>query len=166
MPSSTFDTWVIFVIVAIVLSGILRFALGRYQLRTGRTTYPVTTACFVLVGLPALGWLLVGGSPLDTDLPVLGRFNFSGGMQLTPEYAAVLTGLVVYTSAFIAEVVRAGILAVNRGQFEAARAEKPYRSFLPEDSRPPTDLNKELMDKWRPFMEKHFWDDETGAKEK
>jgi general L-amino acid transport system permease protein len=59
---------------------------------------------------------------LVTDVPVLGKFNFEGGMQLTPEYAAMLTGLVVYTGAFIAEVVRAGILAVDRGQFEAARA--------------------------------------------
>jgi general L-amino acid transport system permease protein len=122
VATSTFGTWVIFVAVAIALSGILRFALGRYQLQTGRTTYPVATAFAVLMGLPALGWLLVSSSPLKTDLPVLGKFNFSGGMQLTPEYAAVLTGLVVYTGAFIAEVVRAGILAVNRGQFEAARA--------------------------------------------
>ena len=106
----------------VVLAGILRFVLGRYQLQTGRTTYPVLTAVLVLVGLPALGWLVVGKSPLVTDLPVLGKFNFSGGLQLTPEYAAVLTGLVVYTGAFIAEVVRAGILAVDRGQFEAARA--------------------------------------------
>jgi general L-amino acid transport system permease protein len=122
VPTSTFDTWAVVLIVGIVLSAILRFVLRRYQLQTGRTTYPVLTAVVVLVGLPALGWVLVGKSPLVSDLPVLGKFNFSGGMQLTPEYAAVLAGLVVYTGAFIAEVVRAGILAVDRGQFEAARA--------------------------------------------
>jgi len=122
VPTSTFDTWVVFLIVGIILSAILRFVLRRYQLQTGRATYPVLTAVVVLVGLPALGWVLVGKSPLVSDLPVLGKFNFSGGMQLTPEYAAVLAGLVVYTGAFIAEVVRAGILAVDRGQFEAARA--------------------------------------------
>jgi general L-amino acid transport system permease protein len=122
VPTSTFDTWAVVLIVGIVLSAILRFVLRRYQLQTGRTTYPVLTAIVVLVGLPALGWVLVGKSPLVSDLPVLGKFNFSGGMQLTPEYAAVLAGLVVYTGAFIAEVVRAGILAVDRGQFEAARA--------------------------------------------
>jgi len=96
--------------------------LGRYQLKTGRTTYPVATAIIVLLVLPTVGWLLVGESPLVKDVPVMGKFNFTGGMQLTTEYAAVLAGLVVYTGAFIAEVVRAGILAVDRGQFEAARA--------------------------------------------
>jgi general L-amino acid transport system permease protein len=122
VATSTFDTWLVFLVIGVVLSSALRFILGRHQLRTGRTTYPILTAFIVLVGLPAVGWFLVGKSPLETDLPVLGKFNFTGGMQLTPEYAAVLTGLVAYTGAFIAEVVRAGILAVDRGQFEAARA--------------------------------------------
>ncbi len=121
-PTSTFDTWAVFVVVAILAAGVLRFVLGRYQLRTGRTTYPVLTAIIVLVGLPLLGWFLVGESPLAKDVPVLGKFNFTGGMRLTPEYAALLVGLVIYTGAFIAEVVRAGIQAVDRGQFEAARA--------------------------------------------
>jgi general L-amino acid transport system permease protein len=121
-PTSTFGTWIIFVAVGVVAAGVLRFVLGRYQLRTGRTTYPVLTAVVVLVGLPLLGWFLVGESPLVREVPVLGKFNFKGGMQLTREYAALLAGLVVYTGAFTAEVVRAGILAVDRGQFEAARA--------------------------------------------
>ena len=55
-------------------------------------------------------------------MPELGRFNFQGGLNLTPEFAALLAGLVIYTGAFIAEVVRAGIQAVHKGQFEAARA--------------------------------------------
>jgi general L-amino acid transport system permease protein len=76
----------------------------------------------VLLALPIGGWFWVGQSPLVRDVPLLGKFNFEGGMRLTPEYAAVLAGLVVYTAAFIAEVVRAGILAVDRGQVEAARA--------------------------------------------
>jgi general L-amino acid transport system permease protein len=69
-----------------------------------------------------VGWLTVGDSPLVKTVPELGRFNFEGGLALTPEFTALLTGLVIYTGAFIAEVVRAGILAVSRGQFEAARA--------------------------------------------
>ena len=52
----------------------------------------------------------------------LERFNFKGGMRLSPEFTAIVVGLVVYTAAFIAEVVRCGILAVRRGQIEAARA--------------------------------------------
>jgi general L-amino acid transport system permease protein len=122
VPTSTFNTWLIYVAAGIVLSITLRVILGRYQLRTGRTTYPVLVSIIVLVALPAASWFFLGERPLLTDIPVLGRFNFTGGLQLTPEYAALLTGLVVYTGAFIAEVVRAGILAVDRGQFEAAQA--------------------------------------------
>jgi general L-amino acid transport system permease protein len=60
--------------------------------------------------------------PLPGSVPVLEGFNFSGGGQLSPEFAALLAGLVVYTAAFIAEIVRAGILAVPRGQIHAADA--------------------------------------------
>jgi general L-amino acid transport system permease protein len=55
-------------------------------------------------------------------VPALTGFNFEGGLRLTPEFTALLIGLVTYTAAFIAEVVRAGIQAVDRGQLEAARA--------------------------------------------
>jgi len=58
--------------------------------------------------------------PLPGDFPVLSGFNFSGGAALSPEFAALLAGLVTYTAAFIAEIVRAGILSVPRGQIEAA----------------------------------------------
>jgi general L-amino acid transport system permease protein len=60
--------------------------------------------------------------PLPGSVPVLEGFNFTGGGQLSPEFAALLAGLVAYTAAFIAEIVRAGILAVPRGQVYAAEA--------------------------------------------
>jgi general L-amino acid transport system permease protein len=121
-PTETLGPWLAFVAAGIILSGILHRILSRYQVHTGKTTYPVLTALVVLVALPAAGWLLVGASPLLKTVPELGRFNFTGGLALTPEFAALLTGLVIYTGAFIAEVVRAGLLAVHKGQFEAARA--------------------------------------------
>ncbi len=121
-PTTTFGTWFFFVGVGTILAIVLYVVLTRYQFRTGRTTYPVLTALLVFVGVPLLGWFLVGKQPLESDVPALGKFNFEGGMHLTPEFAALLAGLTVYTGAFIAEVVRAGILAVNKGQFEAARA--------------------------------------------
>jgi general L-amino acid transport system permease protein len=121
-PTPTFWTWMISVGVALVGSWVLYLVLSRYQTRTGRTTYPVASALAVLVVLPVVGWFLVGGSPLVSNVPVLGKFNFDGGLRLTPEFVGLLLGLVVYTGAFIAEVVRAGILAVHKGQFEAARA--------------------------------------------
>lgn len=122
VPTATFNAWIILTVVGIILAVVLYIGLSRYQLNTGRTTYPVLTATVVLLALPSAGWFLVGESPLITDVPVLGKFNFEGGLKLTPEFAAVLSGLVIYTAAFIAEVVRAGILAVDKGQFEAARA--------------------------------------------
>jgi general L-amino acid transport system permease protein len=64
--------------------------------------------------------VLVPGAPIALEHPVLSGFNFSGGGLLSPEFAALLLGLSLYTGAFIAEIVRAGILAVDRGQFEAA----------------------------------------------
>ncbi len=75
----------------------------------------------LLVGLPLAGWL-AGGAPTEFDVPRLQGFGFAGGATLTPEYAALLFGLVLYTGAFIAEVVRAGIQSVDRGQWEAAES--------------------------------------------
>jgi general L-amino acid transport system permease protein len=121
-PTSTFWSWLPFVVAGVVLSGILHAVLSRYQLRTGRWTFPVATAVAVLVVLPLAGLLVVGESPLSRSVPVLGKFNFTGGLALTPEFAALLAGLSIYTGAFIAEIVRAGILAVQRGQAEAAKA--------------------------------------------
>jgi general L-amino acid transport system permease protein len=73
----------------------------------------------LIVGLP-LAVFAWRGFPLAFDYPQAGRFNIAGGVEVLPEFAALLFGLSVYTAAFIAEVVRAGILAVSRGQTEAA----------------------------------------------
>jgi general L-amino acid transport system permease protein len=73
-----------------------------------------------LLAIAALGWIITG--PLSFDLPVRENFNFRGGLALSPEFTALLVGLVLYTAAFIGEVVRGGIQAVRRGQLEAARA--------------------------------------------
>ncbi len=121
-PTSTCGLWGVFVVAGVVLAVALHRILLNYQLQTGRTTYPVAMAVAILVALPAVGWLVAGGNPLRLTVPELGKFNFIGGLSLTPEFTALLVGLVCYTGAFIAEVVRAGILAVHRGQFEAARA--------------------------------------------
>ena len=97
-------------------------ALTRLQARTGRAAYPNLVPFFVLLLTAALGWFLVESSPLNRESPVFGVFNYQGGMHLSPEFIALLVGLVTYTGAFIAEVVRAGIQSVQTGQVEAARA--------------------------------------------
>jgi general L-amino acid transport system permease protein len=83
----------------------------------------VLTALLLILGLPAVVWFLLtvtGGNPITWDFPRLRGFNYQGGLQIYPEFVALVLGLVIYTAAFIAEVVRAGILAVSRGQTEAA----------------------------------------------
>ncbi len=71
--------------------------------------------------LPLLVWLLFG-APTAMDIPVMQGFNFSGGVTVSPEFSALLIGLILYTSAFVAEIVRAGIQSVSHGQVEAAMA--------------------------------------------
>lgn len=71
------------------------------------------------LALPTISTLM----PLQIDYPSLNGFNFSGGMTLSPEFTALLLGLTLYTAAFIGEIVRAGILAVDRGQYEAAQSQ-------------------------------------------
>lgn len=114
VPTSTSETWAWFVVVAIILALALGYLSTRPQAR--RLGW---VAALVLILLPAFGWL-IAGEPLAFEIPVRERFNFKGGMNLSPEFSALLAGLVLYTAGFIAEVVRAGILAVRRGQIEAA----------------------------------------------
>jgi len=115
-------SWSIIVAAAIILAMIAFVILGQYQLRTGRSTYPGWVALGILIGLPLIGWFIMPEQPLNLELPVLERFNFEGGTTLTTQFAALLLGLVIYTGAFIAEIVRAGIQAVSKGQVEAARS--------------------------------------------
>lgn len=97
-------------------------SLRRLRETTGRPTcYGLASLCALALCL-LLGWLLAGGAPLTWDVPSLSGFNFKGGQHLSPEFTALLIGLVTYTAAFIAEVVRAGIQSVQRGQLDAAKA--------------------------------------------
>jgi len=109
---------VIGVIAAVVLWNVLR---TRREL-TGKKTFFVEASLAALIAFLVLGWILSGGQPFQFDVPALQGFNIRGGLRLTPEYAGLFVGLVTYTAAFIAEVVRSGIQAVDRGQLEAARA--------------------------------------------
>lgn len=124
-----FDYMLFALVIGIVASyGVHRWASQR-QMATGRQ-FPVLWASLGLViGLPAIVWLL-GGAPAALDWPELKGFNFQGGGTLTPEFAALLFGLVTYTASFIAEIVRSGILAVSHGQTEAALALGLRRSLV------------------------------------
>jgi general L-amino acid transport system permease protein len=97
-----------------------RYVAGVRE-RTGRQLPVFYPGLGVLIVLPGLAWL-AAGRPFVLDFPVLQGFNYQGGLVLTPEYAAMLVALVMYTTAFIAEIVRSGIEAISKGQREAALA--------------------------------------------
>jgi general L-amino acid transport system permease protein len=91
----------------------------RRQMQTGQQAPVLWVSLFLILGLPLLAFAFVG-FPLTFDFPEMGRFNIRGGIEILPEFAALLFGLSIYTAAFIAEAVRAGIQAVSHGQTEAA----------------------------------------------
>ncbi len=103
------------------IAGSIAFFLWarKRQERTGQQAPVFWVTLALVLGLP-LAVFALAGFPLGFDFPKAGRFNIAGGVEVLPEFAALLFGLSVYTAAFIAEVVRAGILAVSRGQSEAA----------------------------------------------
>jgi general L-amino acid transport system permease protein len=109
------------ILVALVAVWFLARWARKRQEATGQQFPTVLASIGVLIALPVLTWL-AGGAPTALDLPELQGFNFRGGTSISPEFAALLLGLTVYTASFIAEIVRSGIRAVNWGQTEAASA--------------------------------------------
>ncbi len=97
-----------------------RWAQAQFE-ATGQIRSVLWVPLLIVVLMTFLGWLL-GGAPTQANYPTKGEFAIENGGSLTPEFMAVLLGLVVYTAAFVAEVVRAGIASVPRGQSEAAAA--------------------------------------------
>ncbi|HVH80974.1 MAG TPA: amino acid ABC transporter permease [Stellaceae bacterium] len=109
-----------FLVGAVLVVALRRWA-ARRQAVTGKQ-FPIGwVGLGLIVGLPLIVFL-AAGAPFALNAPALKGFNFSGGSAVSPEFAALLLGLVIYTGTFIAEIVRAGILAVNWGQSEAAMA--------------------------------------------
>ena len=119
VPQPGFAVFAIISLLAVLaIPFVLRWAARKREL----TGQPVKTLPIVL-GLIALIPIsyLVTGMPVSWDLPVMGRFRASGGLAIQPEFVALVLGLAVYTGSFIAEIVRSGIQAVSKGQWEAAR---------------------------------------------
>ena len=108
-------------IVGIIAAVILHRWAKKRQDATGLPFPSVKAGLGLMLGIPLLIWL-AGGAPRSMSWPALSGFNFEGGTVIQPEFTALLVGLVLYTSAFVAEIVRSGILALHKGQSEAAAA--------------------------------------------
>ena len=108
-------------ILAVVASVFVRRWAHKRQEATGQRFPAVTVSILLILGLPVLVSLALG-NPVEWDVPVLGGFNFSGGLAFQPEVVALIVGLGLNSSAFIAEIIRGGIMAVSHGQTEASLA--------------------------------------------
>ena len=110
------------VLLAVLVGGWLINRWGRRrQELTGKSFPAFRITLLAAILLPFLTWLFYG-APAAMNMPEMRGFNFRGGMTISPEFSALLLGLVLYTSAFVAEIVRAGIQSISRGQIEAAMA--------------------------------------------
>ena len=119
--------WLLLVVVAIAAGLLVRKFLERRELRTGRPSYPWLGAIGVAIAGSLLAWIVwvvIGDAPLVMSVPhPEGRFGHPvGGYSISIELTALLAGLIIYTAAFIAEIVRGGLQSVSRGQSEASRS--------------------------------------------
>ncbi|OGP95980.1 MAG: amino acid ABC transporter permease [Deltaproteobacteria bacterium RBG_16_47_11] len=108
----------VFLVGCAIVYMIRRWARKRQE-KTGQFFPTFRVGIAILLGLPFITWLAFG-APLKMDAPKFVGFNFQGGLMVSPEFIALLMGLILYTTAFVAEVVRAGIQSVSKGQKEAA----------------------------------------------
>lgn len=122
--TTTFPAWRIFIFLALLSIFVIWLLLRAMQKRASIPLSPWWNLGYLLVPILIvwIGAIVQPEPPLRASVPELSGLNFRGGIRLTPEFAALLFGLVIYTGAFIAEIVRAGIQAVSRGQVEAARS--------------------------------------------
>ncbi len=123
IPSPVYESGFIYTGIAIILGIIGSFILKGWAKRRQAATGKQFPVFFSILGLLILFPVLVyfiTGSPITWDVPKLGRFNLQGGATVIPELVGLLIALVIYTAAFIAEIVRSGIKAVSHGQSEAA----------------------------------------------
>jgi len=122
IPTETWSTYLVILGAGIVAAVIVSWRLKVVGERTGRPPLTSLWVALTILGVGLVGWFVLPQAPLTIDYPNLQGLNFKGGYVFSPEFMALLSGLVIYTAAFIGEIVRAGILSVSKGQNEAARA--------------------------------------------
>ncbi len=121
VPGDLFWITGVTLIIAIIAVVILKRWAKNRQDKTGQIFPTFVPSAALLIFLPGIAYFMTG-MPLDWDIPKLEGFNFVGGASLPPSFMALLIALSIYHAAHMAETVRAGILSVNRGQYDAARS--------------------------------------------
>ena len=121
IPESGFFIVCIAVLIGIIAAFLIHWYATRLHRETGRIIPSFTLGMVAIVAIPAIAWWLTN-SPLAWEYAVLKGFNFKGGLVIRPEFSALMTGLVLYTAAFIGENVRSGIQSVNIGQINSSKA--------------------------------------------
>lgn len=126
-PGAATDEWTLVVAVATMVAAVIYRRQRKIQLDTGRRTFAAEIAAAIVIAAVVIGWLAL--QPYTVSLPErvpperLLRYNADKGIVLSPEFTAIIFGLVLYTGAFIAEVIRSGIQSIPNGQWEAARSQ-------------------------------------------
>jgi general L-amino acid transport system permease protein len=154
-PDDGFGIWVL-IVAAGIAGGVIAWRWRtRVNEATGVPHHRGPIAAGVVVVVAVVGYLALLG-PFTIETPEVGEFSYSGGLQMSPEFAGILVALVIYTAAFIGEIVRGSILAVSKGQKEAAEALglKPGQQLrlvvLPQAMRiaiPP--INNQYLNLWK-----------------
>jgi general L-amino acid transport system permease protein len=114
--------WLIFLLIGLFLSFIVWKLRIKQQVETGQRKYPSLWALGTIVAWLVIPWFFTSHLPLQLSVPVIAGRGFEGGYTIGPGFGALLVALVMYTASYIAEIVRGGILAVSKGQVEAAKA--------------------------------------------
>jgi general L-amino acid transport system permease protein len=121
LTSSSF-IWFIALLIGFILSFVVWKVRIKRQVESGKRKYPMYWASASIVGALVIAWMITLESPLLLSIPEFAGRGYEGGYTIGPGFGALLVALVMYTASFIAEIVRGGILAVPKGQVEAAKA--------------------------------------------
>jgi general L-amino acid transport system permease protein len=121
-PNEHFGPWLVCLLVAFVVAVALMLYLKRKEKLTSKEQSTILYPALAFLALALLSYFILPEEALTKEIPVMGKFNISGGLHVTAEWFSLFSGLILYTSAFIAEIFRAGIQGIPKGQIEAARS--------------------------------------------